>query len=104
MTAWVGLVWMPQGVRSEHICQKKSMIWSEYLLMHYLCDVPFHLRARSCAVGSFFADGEVEGKSLTITLAFPNKHVQPKPSQSQLWSSDCLCIFRYTESISSWHL
>lgn len=62
------------GVKSEQICQKKPMIWSDHLLVHYLSDVPFHLRACSCAVGSFFADERVEGKSLTITLAFPNKH------------------------------
>lgn len=92
------------GVKSEHICQKKFMIWSEHLLVNYPSDVPFHLRACSCAVGSFFADGKVEGKSVPITPAFPSRHIQPKPSQSQLWSSDCLCIFRYTGSISSWHL
>lgn len=89
-------------VKSEHISQKKHIIWSGHLLVHYLSDVPFHLRACSCAVGSFFTDGKVEVKSLKFALAFPSKHIQPKPSQSQLWSWDC--IFRYRESISSWHL
>lgn len=68
------------GAKSEHICQKKPVIWSGHLLMHYLSDVPLHLRACSYAVVGFFADGKVQMKSLKTAFAFPNKHIQPKPS------------------------
>lgn len=62
------------GVKSSMFAKRNLVIWSDRVLVHYLSDAPFQLRACSCGVSSFFADGKVEVKSLTIALAFPNKH------------------------------
>lgn len=74
------------------------------MLVHYLSDAPFQLRACSCGVSSFFADGKVEVKSLTIALAFPNKHSlnQVSPSsgvQIAFAFSDTQKVFLHGTSI-----